>query len=105
MTTMTQPNKDELTAQTHLIRTVEAALKVAIPDAEELRFRGSLLRAAAAQLETLKPAFVIRLYEAATDVKFPSDEVAALRKALQTTLGKTLGLKAFKAAPSPAKSA
>jgi hypothetical protein len=99
---MTEPNKDQLTAQTHLIRTVEAALKVAIPDTEELRFRGSLLRCAAAQLDTLKPAFVIRLYEAATDVKFPTDDVCSLRKALQKTIAKSLGLQAYKTAGSAA---
>ncbi len=98
---MTEPNKDQLTAQTHLIRAVEAALQVAIPDNEELRFRRSLMRCASAQLDTLKPAFIIRLYEAACGVKFPSDDVSDLRKSLQTSLGKSFGLKAFRqAAPA-----
>jgi len=98
---MTTPNKDELQAQTHLIRTVEAALKVSVPDAEELRFRGSLLRCTAGQLAELKPCFVIRLYEAACDVKFPSDDVTALRKSLQKTIAKSLGLQAYRqAAPA-----
>ena len=92
----TAPNKDELQAQTRLIRAVEAALKVSVPDSEELRFRGSLLRCAAAQLDSLNPGFVIRLYEAACDVKFPSDDVTGLRKALQTSIGKTLGLKQYR---------
>ncbi len=93
---MNTPNKDELQAQTHLIRAVEAALKVAVPDAEELRFRGSLLRCAAAQLGNFKPCFIIRLYEAACDVKFPSDEVGNLRKALQKTIAKSLDLKSHR---------
>ena len=93
-------NKDELQAQTHLIRTVEAALKVSVPDSEELRFRGSLLRCAAAQLDSLKPGFVIRLYEAACDVKFPSDDVTALRKALQTSIAKSLDLKQYRGRPA-----
>ena len=97
---MTEPNKDQLTAQTHLIRAVEAALQVAIPDSEELRFRRSLMRCAAAQLDALKPAFIIRLYEAACAVKFPSDDVSDLRKSLQTSLGKSFGLKAFRQAPA-----
>lgn len=95
-----QSAKDQLTSQTLLIRTLEANLKVAIPDAEELRFRGSACRKAAADLGELKPAFVVRLYEAACEVKFPSDDVAGLRKAIQKSLGKTLGLAAFRQSPA-----
>ena len=97
---MATPKSDELQAQTHLIRTIEAALKVSVPDKEELRFRGSLLRCAESQVNNLKPAFVVRLYEAACDVKFPSDEVTAFRMILQKAIALSLGLKQFKAAPS-----
>jgi N-acetylglucosamine kinase-like BadF-type ATPase len=88
--------KDELHAQTHLTRTIEAALKVAVPDHEELRFRSSLLACAESKLQTLKPSFITRLYEAACDVKFPSDEVTAFRKALQIRIGRSFGLKQFR---------
>lgn len=84
--------KDQLSAQTHLTRTIEAHLKIAIPDAEEIRFRSSLLNCAAAQLNDLKPAFITRLYEAACDVKFPSDEVTEFRKSLQRKIGKNFNL-------------
>lgn len=92
----TPPKSEELQSQTHLTRTIEAALKVAVPDPEEIRFRSSLLRCAEAQLPTLKPSFITRLYEAACDVKFPSDEVTAFRKALQATIGRSLGLKQYR---------
>lgn len=96
MPTETESAKDQLSAQTRLTRTIEAALKVAIPDPEEIRFRTSLLHCAAAQLGDLKPVFITRLYEAACDVKFPSDEVTEFRKALQRAIGKSLGLKQYR---------
>ena len=88
----TNTEKDQLQAQTRLTRTIEASLKVSIPDPEEIRFRTSLLNCAASQLKTLKPAFITRLYEAACDVKFPSDEVTEFRKALQRVIGASLNL-------------
>ena len=100
MTTIANTTKDQLQAQTHLVRTIESALKVAIPDADEIRFRATLLRCAADKAATLKPAFVIRLYEAACDVKFPSDEVTEFRKKLQIQLARELDLKAYKAKPA-----
>jgi len=93
MSTTAPTEKEQIQAQTHLTRTIEAALKVAIPDPEEIRFRTSLLNCATAQLSTLKPSFITRLYEAACDVKFPSDEVTNFRKALQRVIGKSLNLK------------
>lgn len=90
--TATPTEKDQLQAQTRLTRTIEASLKVAIPDPEEIKFRRSLLNCASSQLPQLKPAFVTRLYEAACDVKFPSDEVTDFRKALQRVIGKSLNL-------------
>lgn len=90
------PENENLQQQTRLTRLIEAALKVAIPDPEELKFRGSLMRCAQAQFDTLKPAFIVRLYEAACDVKFPSDEVTAFRKALQLVIGRSLNLKQYR---------
>jgi hypothetical protein len=88
--------KDELSSQTRLTRYIEASLKISIPDPDEIRFRTSLLACATAQLKNLKPAFVTRLYEAACDVKFPSDEVTEFRKALQRIIGTNLNLKKFR---------
>lgn len=85
-----------LQEQTHLIRSVEAALKVSVPDPEELRFRASLLGCASASLQTLKPGFIVRLYEAACDVKFPSEEVTQFRHSLQRVLGSHLNLRQFR---------
>ena len=93
------PKNEELQAQTQLTRTIEAALKVAVPDADEIRFRGSLLRCATAQLPTLKPAFVTRMYEAACDVKFPDDQVTEFRKSLQNVIARKLGLKQYRNPP------
>jgi len=96
MPTNTAPKNEELQAQTQLTRTIEAALKVAVPDTEEIRFRSSLFRCASAQLSDLKPAFVTRMYEAACDVKFPSDEVTDFRLALQRIIATRLNLKQYR---------
>jgi hypothetical protein len=90
--------KDEISAQSSLTRLVEASLKIAIPDPEELRFRSSLLACATAQAGKLKPTFLTRLYEAACDVKFPSDEVTQFRKDLQLIIGRSLNLKQYRRA-------
>lgn len=100
-TTTNAPEKEILTAQTRLTRTIEAALKVTLPDPEEIRFRSSLLNCATDQLHTLKDAFITRLYEAACDVKFPSDEVTEFRKALQRVIGKNLNLAKHRKPSSP----
>lgn len=92
----TPPKNEELQGQTQLTRTIEAALQVAVPGPEELRFRAALFRAATAQMAALKPAFVTRMYEAACAVKFPSDEVTAFRLELQRTLARNLNLKQYR---------
>lgn len=103
-TTSSSPKNDEqLQAQTRLTRTIEASLKIAVPDPEEIRFRSSLFNCATAQIDVLKDAFVIRMYEAACDVKFPSDEVTSFRKALQNRIGKSFDLRRFRQAPNPQK--
>lgn len=95
---MPTPIKDPaLQEQSRLIRTVEANLKVSFLDTTELRFRGSLLRRAAAEIPALNPTHITRLYEAACDVKFPSAEVTEFRGHLQNAIGKNLDLTKFKA--------
>jgi hypothetical protein len=99
---MTTPNNDELQAQTHLIRTVEAHLKIAVLDAEELRFREAILKTASDKIDSLKQGFIVRLYEAACDVKFPSASVCDFRKALHKSIAKAHGLKAPRRAATTA---
>lgn len=88
--------KDELSAQTQLTRLIEAHLKISVPDPDEIRFRASLLNCAIAKIAILKPAFITRLYEAACDVKYPSDEVTNFRKELQKVIGTNLNLKQYR---------
>jgi hypothetical protein len=88
---------EQLQDQTHIIRSVEANFKVPVPDAEELQFRASLLRCAEAGLPSMKPGFVVRLYEAACDVKFASEEVTHFRHTLQRHLGSHFNLRQYRA--------
>lgn len=98
MATTTKPPKNEaLQAHTHLVRTLESSLKIDVPDETDLKFRATLMRAAVAQIGNLSPAFIVRLYDAACDVKFPTSEVGDFRHALQRQLGVNLGLANFKA--------
>ena len=87
---------EELQEHAHLIRTVEAALKIAVPDDVELRFRGSLLRLTTSSLAKFKQSLVVRLFEAACDVKFPSADVTEFRHALEVQLGERLQLRSFR---------
>jgi hypothetical protein len=98
----TPPKDPALQKQSLLIRIVESNLKVAFLDTTELRFRGSLLRCAEATLPLLTPTQTTRLYEAASDVKFPSTEVAEFRKKLELILAKSLDLTQFKS-PRPTR--
>jgi len=98
---MSTPKNEEVTKQSQLIRTVEAALKVAIPDADEIAFRSSLLACATAKIPDLGPGFIVRLYEAACDVKFPTDHVGDFRKSLQRAIGKNLDLRSYRKANPP----
>ena len=101
-TAMPAPKNETLQAQTQLVRNIEAALKVDVPDAMDLKFRGSLLRKATAEISELSSGFITRLHEAACDVKFPSEEVTEFRHALQRAIAKSLGLEAYKAKPTTA---
>jgi|GEM_PF-7120123 len=91
---MTPPNTDELQAHTHLIRAVESNLKISVLDTEELRFREALLKTVSEKIESLKQGFIVRLYEAACDVKFPSASVCDFRKSLHKSIAKAHNLKA-----------
>lgn len=99
-TTTAQPKNQELKEQSVLIRTVEANLKVAVPDDEELKFRASLLTCAATRAAELPTGFVVRLYEAACEVKFPEPAVTGFRLALQRILGQTLDLRKYRPTPN-----
>ncbi len=99
-TTTKAPKNEALQAHTHLVRTIESSLKIDVPDDTDLKFRATLMRAAAAQIGNLSPGFIVRLYDAACEVKFPTSEVGDFRHALQLQLGRNLGLANYKA-PKP----
>jgi hypothetical protein len=87
------PKNEQLQASAQLVRTVEAALKIAVPDDTEIGFRDALIRTTADKLKDLNPNLVTRLYEAACDVKFPSASVTWFRKRLQQAIAKNLDLR------------
>jgi len=88
----------------HLVRSVIANLKIAFLEPLELKFRRSLLLGAEAALPGFSTAQIIRLYEAACEVKFASDDVKDFRMKLQSLIAKHHDLKRFKAAkPSDTK--
>lgn len=96
----TTTKNEELQGQTHLVRVVAATLEIKVPAANEIRFRGSLLRKATAELASLKPQFLIRLFESAATTDYPDADVVAFRQALETQLARYLNLTAYKA-PKP----
>lgn len=77
----TTPKNEQLAAQTHLIRAVEAALKIDSPETIEIRFRSTLLKRAMAEAPKLKTAFLIRLHEAAAEVKYPRTSIRTYTRA------------------------
>ena len=93
---------EELQGQSHLTRTVIAALEIKVPATKDIRFRGSLLRKATAELAATTPVFLIRLFEAAATTDYPDSDVVEFRQALETQLGKHFNLAEFKAV-GPAK--
>jgi len=95
---------EELQETSQLVRKVQAAMKVAIPDDDEIRFRSSLLNYTTTRLGELSENQITRLYESACEVKFPSPEVAAFRKSLQHIIGLSLNLKNYRA-PKPTTTA
>jgi len=100
MATTKTPKNEALQAHTHLVRTIESSLKIEVPDDTDLKFRATLMRAAAAKIGELSAGFIVRLYDAACEVKFPSSEVTDFRHVLQHQAAKNLGLAAFKAPKS-----
>lgn len=88
---------EELTAQSQLVRTVEANLDIAVVESDhEIRFRESLLRCAATQLSKLPAGLLTRLYEAACKVRFSTPAVVTFREALQVEIGLRLSLKSYR---------
>lgn len=88
---------EELQGQSQLTRTVIAALEIKVPAPKDIRFRGSLLRKATAELSSTPPQFLIRLFEAAASTDYPDADVVAFRQALETQLGKHFNLAEFRA--------
>jgi hypothetical protein len=88
---------EELQGQSQLTRTVIAALEIKVPAPKDIRFRGSLLRKATAELSATTPQFLIRLFEAAAGTDYPDADVVEFRQALETQLGKHFNLTEFKA--------
>ena len=101
---MATPKNEELQAQSQLVRSIESNLKIKSPDALGLRFRGSLLLAATAQLDALNSQLVTRLYEAVCEVDFPKDEVCDFRNALQNKIAKVHSLRLYRSAKPATKS-
>lgn len=88
---------EELTAQSQLVRTVEANLDIAVVESEaELRFRDSLLSCAATQLPKLPPGLLTRLYEAACKVRYSTPPVVLFRESLQREIGVRMSLKSYR---------
>ncbi len=88
---------EELTAQSQLVRTVEANLDIAVIESDhEIRFRDSLLRCASAQIAKMPPGLLTRLYEAACKVRFSTPAVVLFRESLQVEIGTRLSLKSYR---------
>jgi hypothetical protein len=101
MATTKDPEAQE---SSHLVRSVIANLKIAFLEPLELKFRRSLLLGAEASLPGFTTAQIIRLYEAACEVKFASDDVKEFRMKLQSIIAKHHDLKRFKTTkPAEAK--
>ena len=88
----------EIQKQSQLVRNVVANLNIGFPEPVELRFRTSLLACCAEVLGKLTASQVTRLYEAACDVKFASEDVKGFRDKLQRIIAKDLDLSRFKVA-------
>lgn len=88
---------EELQGQSQLTRTVIAALEIRVPAPKDIRFRGSLLRKATAELAATPPQFLIRLFEAVASTDYPDADVVEFRQAIETQLGKHFNLAEFKA--------
>jgi hypothetical protein len=99
---MSTPTKnEELKGQSHLVRVVIATLEIRLPSDKEIQFRATLLRKSAAEIATLPPQFLVRLFEAAAGADFPDPDIVEFRHLLELQLARYFDLAAFKAAPAP----
>jgi hypothetical protein len=85
MATTKDPEAQELS---HLVRNVIANLGIAFLEPDEKKFRCSLLLAAQDCFGKFTTAQIVRLYEAACDVKFATDDVKSFRVKLQAVVAK-----------------
>lgn len=102
-TTAKSTRSEELTAQSQLVRTVEANLKiVTLEGPTETAFRQSLLNCVSNQLATMPGGLITRLYESACEAKFPTPPVTAFREALQRQIGARHNLRTYRSTPARA---
>lgn len=86
-----------LQQQTHLVRCVEAALASKHKlDAEGLAGRSRLLACASAGLADMPRFLIVRLYEAACGMEFPTEDVVQLRRQVSRALGAHFQLRQFR---------
>lgn len=104
---MTQPNNnrpttknDELKGQSLLVRSVAATLDIKVPGKMDCKFRGTLLRKAAAELATMPPGLIIRFFESACGCDFPDADVVEFRVACERALSGHLNLAEYKTQPA-----
>ena len=95
---MATPKDPQAQEQSHLIRSVIANLNISYPEPDELKFRSSILLCVQESLNSLTASQITRLYEAACEVKFASDDVKTFRALTQLVIAKNLNLARFKAA-------
>ena len=91
---------EELKGQSHLVRTVAATLDIRVPDDTEKQFRATLLRKATAEIGTMSPVMIVRLFESACGVEFADPDVISFRIACERILAGQLGLAEYKAPKS-----
>ena len=75
-----------------LVRDSIAAIEIEYPNAEDDRFRESIIAAVCEAADELEPTQITRLHEAASKADAKHSGIAALRTALRTRLGKRYDL-------------
>lgn len=70
----------------HLVRSVESTLAIKFPNQTDKKFRSELLAIVTAELETLSPAYIVRLHSAASGVDFTDSDVESFRAACQRSI-------------------
>ena len=91
--------KEEIQPQSHLTRTIIAALSNRHPSPKEKNFLICLIQKVIGDLPSMKPAFIIRIYEAASEVDFADEEIITLRESCQPHIAKWLDLPKFQRRP------